>query len=89
MHVRKEALLPGSVFSLLTIFTDSANTFAEISKTRPMGLKQFEIFTLRHLLNFPVKTLDVASKTDSGSRTSLETFHGERISGKDYNGNIF
>ncbi|MCF8110758.1 MAG: hypothetical protein K9J85_04645, partial [Desulfobacteraceae bacterium] len=27
--------------------------FAKISKTRPCGLKQFEIFTLRHLLNFP------------------------------------
>jgi len=50
-------------FLLLTVFTDSANAFAKISKTRPVGLKQFEIFTLRHLLNFSVKTLNVASKT--------------------------
>ncbi|MCF8111207.1 MAG: hypothetical protein K9J85_06930, partial [Desulfobacteraceae bacterium] len=32
-------------------FRDSSNAFAKISKTRPIGLKQFEIFTLRHLLN--------------------------------------
>ncbi|MFP4573484.1 MAG: hypothetical protein ACLFNW_10990, partial [Desulfobacterales bacterium] len=33
-------------------FRNSSNAFAKISKTRPIGLKQFEIFTLRHLLNF-------------------------------------
>ncbi|MFO7860188.1 MAG: hypothetical protein R6U41_03085, partial [Desulfosalsimonas sp.] len=59
----KEALRPGPVFSLRIVFADSANAFAEISKTRPVGLKQFEIFRLRHRLNFPAKILNVASKT--------------------------
>ncbi|MBA2882515.1 hypothetical protein HNR65_002867 [Desulfosalsimonas propionicica] len=61
--LRKEALRPGPVFSLLSLFADSANAFAKISKTRPHGLKQFEIFRLRHWLNFPAKILNVASKT--------------------------
>ena len=60
---RKKALRPGPVFSLLSLFADSADAFAEISKTRPVGLKQFEIFRLRHRLNFPAKILNVASKT--------------------------
>jgi len=50
-------------FSLLSLFADSADAFAEISKTRAFALKQFEIFRLRHRLNFPAKILNVASKT--------------------------
>jgi hypothetical protein len=60
---RKEALRSGPGFSLLSLFADSADAFAEISKTRPYGLRQFEIFRLRHRLNFPAKILNVASKT--------------------------
>jgi hypothetical protein len=50
MFLRKETLRSGPVFSLLTVFVDSSNAFAEIS-------------LLRHLLNFSAKTLNVASKT--------------------------
>jgi len=62
MFIRKKALRPGPGFSLLSLFADSANAFAEISKTRAFALKQFEIFRLRHWLNFPAKILNVASK---------------------------
>ncbi|MCF8028287.1 MAG: hypothetical protein K9K81_07975 [Desulfobacteraceae bacterium] len=34
----------GRVFSLLSLFADSADAFAKISKTRAFALKQFEIF---------------------------------------------
>ncbi|MCF8027834.1 MAG: hypothetical protein K9K81_05675 [Desulfobacteraceae bacterium] len=53
----------GRIFSLLSLFADSADAFAEISKTRAFALKQFEIFRLRPRLNFPAKILNVASKT--------------------------
>jgi hypothetical protein len=66
---------PGAGFSFFAPdrFADSANAFAKISKTRPVGLKQFEIFTLRHLLNFPAKRSMSLQKLKPRSRTSLET----------------
>ncbi|MBA2881041.1 hypothetical protein HNR65_001367 [Desulfosalsimonas propionicica] len=53
----------GRFFSLRIVFADSANAFAEISKTRAFALKQFEIFRLRHWLNLFAKKINVASKT--------------------------
>ncbi|MCF8111337.1 MAG: hypothetical protein K9J85_07580, partial [Desulfobacteraceae bacterium] len=65
-------------------FRDSSNAFAKISKTRPAGLKQFEIFTLRHLLNYSQKrsmslqklppTLDFLGSPISALRAITQNF---------------
>ncbi|MBA2881672.1 hypothetical protein HNR65_001999 [Desulfosalsimonas propionicica] len=70
---RKKALRPGPVFFLLSLFADSSNAFARNLQTRPVGLRQFEIFRLRHWLNLFAKILNVVSKTSPALRASLET----------------
>jgi hypothetical protein len=53
----------GRFFSLRIVFADSANAFAEIYKLGLSASNSLKFLRLRHWLNFPAKTINVASKT--------------------------
>jgi hypothetical protein len=54
--------MPEDDFFATDRFSGSSNAVAETSKTRAGALKQFEVSTLRPLMNFVRKTINVASK---------------------------